>query len=483
MKRLLIISIFSFFSFVSLGQFNNLRSKILVLKKDTLVFDSLSIVNGSLNFANPADSNKYKIDLASKKIFKIKSDTISDTVRFTYRVYAFDFEKKYFHKDIVKLNKDMAFPNNPFNIAFNKETDKPKNAFETDGLTKNGSISRGISFGNNQDVVVNSNLNLQVSGKLSNNIELSLAATDNNIPIQADGNTQQLQEFDKVYIQLNDQSSKLIVGDFQLSRPNSYFMNFYKRTQGMYFTNTTGIKFYPVTKKDETPKMKSSITSSFSGAVSKGRFARNVIQGTENNQGPYRLRGADNELFIIVLSGTEKIYIDGKVLTRGQENDYVIDYNNSEITFTSRNIITKDKRIIAEFQYAERNYARALYFASSEYKSEKFKINFNYYQESDNKNKTLQQSLSDPEKLLLTKIGDTLENAVTPGYSLSEFNTTEVFYHKLDSVIGATTYTNVFVYSTNADSAKYRVKFSYLGPGKGNYKQTQTTANGRVYQW
>lgn len=87
---------------------------------------------------------------------------------------------------------------------------------------KIGNISRGISFGNNQDVVVNSNLNLQVNGKLSPEINMVMAATDNNIPFQADGTTAQLQEFDKVFIQLNNASTKLLVGDYQLSRPQKF---------------------------------------------------------------------------------------------------------------------------------------------------------------------------------------------------------------------------------------------------------------------
>lgn len=318
------------------------------------------------------------------------------------------------------LNKDLSLPVNPFSISFS-DTKAYNENFVSDGLDKNGSISRGITFGNNQDVVVNSNLNLQVSGKLSPEVNLLLAATDDNIPFQADGTTAQLQEFDKVFIQLYNDNTKLIVGDFQLQKPTSYFMNFYKRSQGAYLSNIY---------RDSANKKPIVFKTQLSGAVSKGKFSRNVIQGVENNQGPYRLLGADNELFIIVLSGTERIYIDGKLLQRGQENDYIIDYNTAELTFTAKQIITKDKRIEAEFQYAERNYARSLYFLSEEIEMQKLKMRLNFFGEQDNRNKTLQQTLSDAQKLTMYNIGDTLSKSFTLGEQLSEFNTSDVFYWK-----------------------------------------------------
>jgi hypothetical protein len=280
-----------------------------------------------------------------------------------------------------------------------------------------------------------------------------------------------LQEFDKVFVQLNDKKSKLIVGDYQMQRPNSYFMNFYKRAQGLYFSNTSAVSKEGVLK------------STVSGALSRGRFNRFIVRGTENNQGPYRLTGAENEQFIVVLSGTERVYIDGRLLTRGQENDYVIDYNSAQITFTAKQLITKDKRITVEFQYSEKNYQRSIYFLNEEYQDARLRLGLNYYSEQDNKNKSLQQSLSTDDRQLLYDIGDTLSKAYTSGAVQTPFNTTEVFYRKIDSVNVSGTYAGVYVYTTSAEDTVYRVRFSYIGQNAGNYVQIQSAANGKVYQW
>lgn len=217
--------------------------------------------------------------------------------------------------------------------------------FRSQGLQRSGTISRGITFGNNQDVFVNSSLNLQLGGKLNDNVEIVAAITDENIPIQPEGNTQQLQEFDRVFIQLNDERNRLIAGDFELRRPDSYFLNFFKRSQGGYFTTNQ-----PVGKgTDGKPNI---LRAGLSAAVAKGRFARNTFTAQEGNQGPYRLVGNNGETFIIILAGTEKVYIDGALMQRGAQNDYVIDYNTAELAFTPRRLITNQSRIVIEFEYS-----------------------------------------------------------------------------------------------------------------------------------
>lgn len=462
------VALFLFTSFFY-SQHNSITQKKIIVSKDTLDLDSNFIVPYSLRIKSLSDENlMYKWSESTQQLIFIERP--KDSIVLTYQRFSFALHKEYAHKKITDIKKDFSRNFYQYNISDKKNKEED---FFSDKLFKNGSISRGITFGNNQDMSVQSNLNLQMQGKLTKDIDIAMVATDNNIPFQPDGTSAQLQEFDKVYIQLSNKNNKLIVGDYQLAQPkNVYFMNFFKRLQGANFENTDSI--------NANLKLKTKL----SFALTRGKFARNVFYGKENNQGPYRLVGADGEQIITVLSGTEKIYMDGKLLQRGQEYDYIIDYNTAEITFTAKQIITKDKRIVAEFQYVTKSFARSLYFIGEELEINKNqKVYFNFYSEQDNKNRPLQQQLSNEQIKYLAQIGDTLSRAYYSSAALSEFNTTDVFYRKKDTIVGSVLYKDVYEYSTNPDSAKYKVTFSYVGPNKGYYKQIPSSANGKVFQW
>lgn len=333
-------------------------------------------------------------------------------------------------------------------------------------LEKSGSISRGISFGNSQDLSVSSNLNLQLSGKLSDEIQILAAITDQNIPIQAEGNTQQLQDFDQVFIQFFTNKHKLIAGDYVITEKDRQFLRYNKKAQGLSY------QFTDAFSKDKK------LSGRLSGAASRGKFARHTLAQQEGNQGPYRLLGADNELFIIILSGTERVFIDGELLTRGVENDYIIDYNTAEIIFMPKRLITKDKRIVIEFQYSDRQYVRTLADAMVEYENKGLKIYGQFFTEQDHKNQPVQEDLSPAKKLFLQGVGDNISQALYPSADTTSYNPSRIAYEKLDS-LGY----EIFKYSLDSTQTLYQVVFSLVGEKRGNYVLTQSSANGKVFDW
>jgi len=469
-------------------QLSNYRLSKIAVKSGTVIFDTLSIIPGSVIIRDSTgqriDSALYSISYPDATLlFNHSSGNMPGTLFFSYKVFPYNFSASCKHKDIKLIEPDEKGNYNPFVFTYENQ---PLDIFKFGGLSKNGSISRGVSFGNGQDVVVNSSFNLQLSGKLNDDVDILAAITDNNIPIQPDGNTQQIQDFDKVFIQLSSKNTKLIAGDFELERPESYFMNLYKKAQGGSFSTSfltdndkTKGKNLPVRQAGKRNKMEVSAAA----AISKGKYAKNSFTGTESNQGPYKLTGAENETYIIVLSGTEKIYIDGELMTRGQENDYVIDYNTAQITFTAKRLITKDSRITIEFEYSNKNYASSMFYTGTKYSSDKLTMRLNFFSEQDIKNQPVQQQLTDKEKLLLSKIGDSLDQAVVPYVDSVAFTNDQVLYKMIDTLVGTMLYDSVFVYCTNPDSAHYRLGFSIVGEGKGNYIQIQSSANGRVFKW
>ena len=450
----------------------NTRQKVIQTNPDTISIDSLSIIPGSatlfLTSGMPFSDTASVIWDESASLLILKknnSNPIPDSLLVVYKVFPLMLSKTYRKRDRGVIEKSYSGLYNPFSYG---DQDGDNNIFKMEGLQRNGNISRGVSFGNNQDVVVNSSFNLQLSGKLNDDVEILAAITDNNIPVQPEGNTQQIQDFDKVYIQLTKNKNKLLVGDFELRRPESYFMNFFKKGQGGVFSS----EYQPGIRKDQVMR------TTLSGAISKGKFARNVFNGLEANQGPYKLTGAENESFIIVLSGTEKVFIDGIQMARGEQFDYTIDYNTAELKFTTKRPITKDKRIVVEFQYSDKNYSRTFIYLNQEYEDPRLKLKANIYSEQDAKNQPLLQDLDDKQKLLLASVGDSLQNALFPNIDSVAFNSTEVLYEKIDS-LGF----EVYKYATDSIKAFYRLGFSFVGANQGNYVPIAASANGRVFQW
>lgn len=446
---------------------SNLRSKYISTRK-SIPIDSVSIAPRTVSILGVPDS-LYTVDWLNATIIW-KQALPLDSVLISYRVLParLNATVKRMSFDSV-MNNFMGQPFIP-DYGNNGRDDR---FFNFGNLTYTGSFGRGISFGNSQDAVVTSNLNLQLSGYLADSIEISAAITDNNIPIQPDGTTQQLNEFDRIFLQFKKRNWQLSLGDIDIRQQQSYFLTFYKRLQGVAFETTTSLG------KKTTNK------SLVSGSIAKGKFTRNVFQGQEGNQGPYRLSGANNEFFFVVLANTERVFIDGELMQRGEDQDYVINYNTAEVTFTPRRMITKDKRIQIEFEYADRNYLNAnIYFTNETSFADKAKVRFGFFSNSDAKSSPINQTLDPKQKEFLAQIGDSIQRAFYPNEVIDTFSLGKILYKKIDTTYnGGANTDSIFVYSTSPDSARYSLSFIEVGQGNGDYLPEFNGANGKVYRW
>ncbi|HTN44737.1 MAG TPA: hypothetical protein VL098_00195 [Flavipsychrobacter sp.] len=454
----------SFSQNLSFPGLSNSRHKTIPTAKDSVVIDSFSTAFRSFFIEGISDTSYDFYPNRSLLVWKQKPAADSVTVR--YRVLPLSFAGRYSHKSRSSIDTNVL----PY--VFDREYDQISGFTDNNKLDYNGSYGRSISLGNNQDVVLNSSFNLQANGYILDSIKLEAAITDNTVPFQPEGNTQRLQEFDQILIRLSKNKHLLQLGDYNLESPPVYFLKYFKRVQGLYYQTAFNIN------KNTTNSL------GLSGSVAKGQFARNIFQGLEGNQGPYKLTANNGEQFFIVLAGTEKVYIDNMPMERGENADYIINYNTAEISFMPRKMITKDSRIQVEFEYQDRNYLNSLLYAYDEVQiGKKWRIRLDAYSNQDAKNQPYLQTLDGNQKRFLSLLGDSIQNAYYPSIVTDTFAANKILYKMIDTIVNGISYDSVFVYSNHPDSAIFALAFSYAGANKGNYIIASGNANGRVYDW
>ena len=457
---LFLLLISCFLGFSQEKNSNYQQKKVAV--KDSIKIDSVSI--------NPArfvvktkdhkvlDSTLYSVDFA-KALLYFKKPLETDTILIEYLSYPKFLTKVYKQLDdaiIVERSSE-------FQQLYQLQNTTKKNTFTPfDGLTTSGSISRGVTIGNNQNSVLNSELDLQISGKLSDKVSLRASIQDANIPLQESGYSQRLDEFDQVFIELFSDDWNIRAGDIDLENTSSYFANFSKRVQGLLVSANLSEK-----------------TSVFaSGALVRGQFTTTQFTAQEGNQGPYKLRGQNNELYVLIVSGSETVYVNGIPLERGENNDYIIDYNAGEIIFNSTFPITSEMRITVDYQFSERNYSRFTAFGGAKYETETLKLNVSIYSESDAKNQPLQQNLSTEQTQILADAGDNKNLMVAPSATPTSYSENRILYKK--ELLGAD---EIFVFSNNPDDELFSVRFTLVGANQGNYVLSNSNAISNIFEY
>jgi len=435
------------------------RSKKILVQKDTIQIDSISINSVKFKVFNTKlteiDKAEYQVNFG-KAILIINSKKYPEITIEYYRFPEF-LTKIYSPFDKKLIVSDATNTGKLYSLTTNKKASEIK---LFDGLETRGSISRGVRAGNNQNAVTSANLDLEISGKLSKDVTLRANIFDTNIPLQQNGYSQSITDFDRIFVELSSSNWRVKAGDISFKNDKTFFFPFTKQVSGL------------EVEADVTENLKVGA----SGAIVRGKFSTYYFTAVEGNQGPYKIFGPNNEAAIIIIEGTETVFINGSPLQRGENNDYTIDYNLAEITFNTTYPVTNDMRIAIDFQFSDRNYTRFITYEKAEYSTEKLQVNGYFYSENDAKNQPLLQNLSDNQKEILADAGNDIDKMVAQSAFEDTFSENKILYKKTqnDAV-------EIFEYSKDENEVLFNVTFSNVGLNNGAYTFDRSTAIGNIF--
>ncbi|MCH7574732.1 MAG: hypothetical protein IIA59_06360 [Candidatus Marinimicrobia bacterium] len=328
----------------------------------------------------------------------------------------------------------------------------PQKQAAAGALVTSGTLYRGLTVSSGQGAILSGGLDLQVQGVLAGGLFLQATLTDRNLPIQPEGNTRSLQELDQVKLTISGPWGTVTAGDFILRGGGGPLTSFSRKLEGM-------------TAQIAAPGSSWKLRGAVAG--SKGKFRSQSMSGVSGRQGPYRLSAEDGSQSLVVLAGTETVWLDGARLERGDRFDYTIDYQTGELFFTPRHAIYSDSRITVDFEYARLVYSQTTGFMEGSWQSPRSSLVLSAYSRRDDPASSLAFSLSPQDRQLLMQSGDAVTALTVSGATA-------------DSAGGYELSDEVYVW-VGVGQGSYAVAFQRVGTG-GSYRRL-VAGNRLVYQW
>lgn len=271
-------------------------------------------------------------------------------------------------------------------------------------LNISGSKTVSVQGGTRREASVDQALQLSISGQLSDGVAVRAEISDENLPVTPEGNTEELSDLDQVRIELYGERGRALVGDFfHRSQPGA-FHPFERKLQGLSLLGRAD--------RGEAQLLV---------GAPRGQRIEVEIRGREGVQGPYELLDGLRLDQSFIVAGSERVWLDGVSMTRGENRDYTIDYIRAELRFTERRPIGNQSRIAIDFESSKSGYSRSVVGAgidSVALGSARFSLHF--FREADDPDRPTDGALSDADRDSLAAAGDERGRAFGDGVVATE---------------------------------------------------------------
>ncbi len=338
---------------------------------------------------------------------------------------------------------------------------RPAEPTMSPNLQFGGTKSVSFTTGSNRGSTLDQSLEATVEGKLTPTISVRALLSDNNLPIQPEGNTEELEYFDRVFVEVEGPRARAAVGDISLDDRTSTFSPLVRQLRGFSGAAWSG---------------RGRVNAA--GAETKGEFRTVTFRGTTGLQGPYPILSPARTSNDVVIAGTERVLIDGLRAARGPNGDYTIDYDAGAITFTPRRLITSDTEIAVDFEATAVDYARSTLLGGVEklVLGGGVTASVLYARESDNDSDPKSVALSQDDIEVLAAAGDNPDAAITGGVTQTEIGQGNYVLVPADTVAGTPEF-----FRFEELLGNFLVSFVEVDANTGDYRRAGISSRGTPY--
>jgi hypothetical protein len=329
-----------------------------------------------------------------------------------------------------------------------------------------GSKTVSLEFGSAQDLTVRQSLDVALSGEVVPGVSVRGVLSDRETPLQPEGRTTELSDLDRLFLEVQGPGASMTLGDFQLRGPEGLFTGYERQLEGVRIQGRRG------------PGSLTLVAASIPGIYTTVEFL-----GEEGKQGPYSIRPGGSSFDAVVIAGSERVWVDGDLLVRGEDRDYMIDYAASTVTFTGRRIMTGASRVTVDLQTSSQPYKRNAYAAEAGWgaavrsEARGFGVRATLLSEHDDRARPIGGPLTAAERAILQQAGDTLHAGIGSGVDCGEIGHGDYTWVEADSLH------TPFLKYVGDSVGTCLVRFDDVGSGKGDYADSLTTSGRTIYRY